>query len=678
MSDSFEKLSEQELTMLVEAKQSGDWSKVPDYLIDMAYDNMDKTQAAVEAKPRKMQAGLVGAADIGLSGYAPQVAGGIGALTGGDYAKKRGEYSAFQNQIKEENPTEYLGGQIVGGAAQLFGPGLAMKGISKIPGASRVAAYAGNVASKIPGVSKIADYTEDVVSKLPSSESYLGSAAKSGLTGGISGLAQNTPDIPGEVTPFWDEKDYGNRAENFGMGLGFGVGMNQVGALLNKGVGGVERGWQALGPKAKFGKITAEAEDANIRKKVRDEFAENRSYQSPDAQRADIVDADFMDINQGQLNPSEEIRQISRNRDIVPIHDEKALQKHFKQNLDTTLSSEGITLPKNVNVEKEALPHIDGKEIERRTKGYDGRLLTQKNVVDYAQRTGVLKPGSADMLADRAAILNEKAGIQLSEAYTSAQNEAYSILRKQGVNEDKINLILNTKNADQLYNDISSALDRKFSISVNKQGAIDTIKQAVYENAPGGADSIIKLNKLKQVFAEEAEFVKKSSEMTNQQEVYKYATQLIDKEIKERLYVLDQITGKNYGKKIDLLNKDYSLSKTVADMTLSQKSSNRSSKDTFGQIAAHLLPRTLVNTSVYSTLSPSGRSTVAGKMGSMASNINRTTQSYEGYPMNMLADVETDEQRKAYEQSIQNSELPTSEKARRMVLLQKGKVFLGK
>lgn len=718
MSDAFEKLSDQELTMLVEAKQSGDWSKVPDYLIDMAYDNMDKTQAAVEARPRKIQAGLVGAADIGAMGYDPQIAGAYGALTGDDYTQKRDEYSAFKNKIKEENPTEYLGGQIVGGAAQLFGPGLAMKGISKV---------APGIASKVTSLA----------SKIPAAESYLGSAAKSTAIGAGYGAAQNTPDVPGEVTPFWDRKDFENRIDNAEAGGIVGFGFNQAGALANKIVGGVERGWQALGPNARYGKMTAEAESANVRRQARDRIMANKQkYYSERKESLPSDEGDFADLPNDQAAQgfsadrqgmpivnrnnqptqksstvdsfsqteqgdfSNDPKRITRIRDleesfeneimswgdqmrevgggdIVPLYNEKALKNQFKKNFDITMQSEGIKIPKS-NVEREALPHIDINFYERNTKGYDGRLMTKENIVDYAQRKGILQPGTTKIVNKRAQNNVEEVGIELQEAYIEAQNEAYKILTKNGVTQDKVDLILNTKGPEKIFVDIASSLNKKFKVSINKEPTIRKIEEFIFENAPDGAASIIKLNKLKQVLAAEADFVKTVDSMTNQEEVYKYASQLVDKEIKERLYVLDQITGKNYSKKIGVLNKDYSLGSVVADMSKDQLASFNAKKEGFVNKLTHLLPTTLINTSAYSALSPVGRSGLSGAAGKTASMVNSQRQSFEGYPMNMLADVETDEQRKAYEQSIQNSGLPPSEMARRMVLLQKGKVFLGK
>lgn len=681
-------LTEEELQQLSNAQDKRDFSQVEPILQKLDEHEIkaihDKAFTSGLAGVGKSAAALgMGAADTYTMGYAPNIAAGAATLVGEDYTETRDKIKGYQEELKADRPGAYLSGQGIGIGAQLLTP-------ISLP--IKAAGVAGNLASKIPKIEAATETIGNVASKIPYAEKlkpivnseFSKSLGKSAGIGAAYGAIENTPEVSGEVTPFWDEKDLENRGEKALYGSAFGAGINVLGAGADALIGGVDRGWQALGPKAKFGNMSAEAESANRRATARANYYKKNPNPIPEEARPSMVDGEYMDINQEQI-PSfaEEIRAITRNRDITPVTNERQMVRQFKQDLDDVLSTEGISLPRNVSVEKEALPHIDFTPIEKRVKGYDGRLLTQKNIVDHAQKTGVLKPGTTQMLAARADSVVEEAGLRLSESYAAAQNEAYTILRKQGVSEDKINLILNTKDAKQLFEDISRALDSKFSISVNKQGAINTIKKAVHENAPGGADSIIKLNKLKQVFAEEAEFVKKSSEMTNQQEVYKYATQLIDREIKQRLYVLDQITGKNYGKRIDLLNKDYSLSKTVADMTLSQDAARMSKKEDAMGFINKIVTGTPVNSTLYSTLSPAGRSSFAppGSAGISAiasSNVTSSYQKFEGYPMNMLADVETDNQRKAYEQSIQNSSLPNSEKARRMNLLQKGKVFLGK
>lgn len=715
-----EELSDQELDILANAVQTSEWSKVPDYLMDAYLTNVDTTQNRIETKPERLKATATGAGELLSAGYAPQIAGAVGELTGNDYVSSRDEYSDFQRKMQKENPTEYLGGQILGGVGQMLAPMGAAK-----------------VASKIPGVSKVADYAGKIASKFPSAEGFKASAAKSTAIGAVAGALQNTPDVPGEITYPIEGSDLKNRFTNTAVGAGFGLGTNMLGAGANALFGGVDRGWQSLGPNARYGKMTAEAESANVRRQARDrimankqkyyserkgslpsdeaDFADLPSDQAPQgfsadgqgmpianrnnqpAQRSSAGD-DFSQTEQG--NFSNDPKRITRTRDleesfenetmnwgdqmrevgggdIVPLYNEKALKNQFQKNFDITMQSEGIKIPKS-NAEREALPHIDINFYERNTKGYDGRLMTKENIVDYAQRKGILQPGTTKIVNKRAQNNVEEVGIELQEAYIEAQNEAYKILTKNGVTQDKVDLILNTKGPEKIFVDIASSLNKKFKVSINKEPTIRKIEEFIFENAPDGAASIIKLNKLKQVLAAEADFVKTVDSMTNQEEVYKYASQLVDKEIKERLYVLDQITGKNYSKKIGVLNKDYSLGSVVADMSKDQLASFNAKKEGFVNKLTHLLPTTLINTTAYSALSPVGRSGLGGAAGKAAGMVNSQRQSFEGYPMNMLADVETDDQRKAYEQSIQNSGLPPSEKARRMVLLQKGKVFLGK
>lgn len=174
----------------------------------LTLDELDPSKVVRKLAPSKLESSIRGAAQMGSYGFADELAGGAEALKeklleGKDftdsYKKHRDESRKAYKIAEETNPKSYLGGELAGGVASAFIPGLGFLNAGK-------AATVGGAALK--GLA--AGAAGGALSSAGSSEADLGTgqfaadvgkgAALGGALGGAFGAAGNYLTRPGVQT----------------------------------------------------------------------------------------------------------------------------------------------------------------------------------------------------------------------------------------------------------------------------------------------------------------------------------------------------------------------------------------------------------------------------------------------------------------------------------------------
>ena len=195
--------TDEEMLALIDAEQSEKGLTDKEMMMALADEEANKFSG--------IESALGGAQDIALMGYGPNIAAAIKtkSISSPEYIAQRDLYNQKIQQMKQEDPGYFLGGQIAGGL-----------GTALIPGVG--AAKGASLGSRL---------------------------ARSSFAGGVAGLASDTPDVEGKVADLSGQDQVKERLSQGAFGAVAGP-LAELGVTAIKKMtpSSVERAFTALGP----------------------------------------------------------------------------------------------------------------------------------------------------------------------------------------------------------------------------------------------------------------------------------------------------------------------------------------------------------------------------------------------------------------------------------------------
>lgn len=191
----------------------------------------------------------------------------------------------------------------------------------------------------------------------------------------------------------------------------------------------------------------------------------------------------------------------------------------------------------------------------------EGRLGTQKDIVDFARKEGILKPfSSAQDLYERTNAVRDVYKEELGSVY----NRANDLIQKTtGSGLEKIT-------PESLSKSITDEAREAFKYSANRDRAINEIQNyfSQFDNVENL--SLLDLHKMKSALGKESDFAKSNRDLSSADKIWKFAERKVDNLIKNQVdTIAEKVGDPQISKALREANKGYSLSdkiyKTVAN-----------------------------------------------------------------------------------------------------------------